>query len=186
MLSALPIFQYATTLAPASIHKHMKLLMRSFLWKGGKQDSKKFSLVKWEQVILPYDKGGLAIKIPSFSNRAMGFKLIWRFLNDKGSWWVEVLKKKYLNGPSFNLLSDPIIERPCTPVWKLIKKVLPQFRENISKAPGSGKEVNIWTDKIMGTRPISQSQNFKPLQRWMEANHLTSLYHISDWDQNNW
>jgi len=76
VLSALPIFQYATTLAPANTHKHMELLMRSFLWKGGKKDSKKFSLVKWDQVILPYDKGGHAIKISSFSNWAMGFKLI--------------------------------------------------------------------------------------------------------------
>jgi len=163
VLSALPIYQYAVTLAPASTHKHMELLMRSFLWQGGKQESKKFSLVKWEQVILPYDKGGLAIKIPSFSNRAMGFKLIWRILTGKGSWWVEVLKRKYLNGPNFNLLSETIVERSCTLVWKLIKKVLPQFRENISKVPGSGKEVNIWTNRIMGARPRNHIQNLRPL-----------------------
>jgi len=99
---------------------------------------------------------------------------------------VEVLKRKYLNGPFFNLISDPITERSCTPVWKLIKKVFPQFRENISKVPGSRKEVNIWTDKIMGTRPRSRTQNFRPLQSWMEENHLTSLFHISNWEQNNW
>eukprot|EP00253_Pinus_taeda_P012762 PITA_12762 len=32
LLSALPIYQYAVTLAPASAHKHMELIMRSFLW----------------------------------------------------------------------------------------------------------------------------------------------------------
>lgn len=85
ILSALPIYQYAVTLAPASTHKHMELIMRSFLWQGGKQDSKKFSLIKWDQVTLPFEKGGLAIKIPSLSNRAMGFKLIWRMLIGKGS-----------------------------------------------------------------------------------------------------
>lgn len=76
ILSTLPIYQYAVTLAPASTHKHMELIMRSFLWQGGKQDSKKFNLVRWDQVILPFENGGLAIKIPSLSNRAMGFKLI--------------------------------------------------------------------------------------------------------------
>lgn len=36
ILSALPIYQFATTLAPAGIHKHMELIIRGFLWKGGK------------------------------------------------------------------------------------------------------------------------------------------------------
>jgi len=137
--------------------------MRSFLWQGGRKDSKKFSLVKWEQVILPYEKGGLAIKIPSLSNRAMGFKLIWRLLTDKGAWWVDVLSKKYLNGTNSNLLSETIADRPCTLVWKLIKKVLPQFRDNISKVPSSGKEINIWKGKIMGTKPRNLNQNLRPL-----------------------
>lgn len=132
ILSALPIYQYAIIMAPASIHKHMELIMRSFLWEGGKQESKKFSLVKWKQTTLAYEKGGLSIKIPSLSNRAMGFKLIWRILTGNGSWWVEVIKMKYLRGPTSNIFSDPIAERPCTPLWKLIKKVLPQFRENTS------------------------------------------------------
>lgn len=61
ILSALPIYQFATTLAPASIHKHMELIIRSFLWHRGRQDSKNFSLVKWDQVILPFEKGGLGI-----------------------------------------------------------------------------------------------------------------------------
>lgn len=77
---------------------------------------------------------------------AMGFKLIWRILNGKGAWWTEVIKRKYLNGPNSNILSEPIVDRQCTPVWKLIKKSLPQFRNYISRAPGSGTDINIWTD----------------------------------------
>eukprot|EP00253_Pinus_taeda_P021165 PITA_21165 len=186
ILSALPICQYAIILAPARIHKHMEITLRSFLWQGGKQESKKFSLVKWDQVTLPYEKGGLSIKIPSLSNRALGFKLIWRILTGKGSWWVEVIKRKYLSGPNSNLLSEPIVERPCTPVWKLIKKVLPQFRENTSKFPGNGKSINIWSDKIMGSKPRNLHQASRPLQIWMEERNLTTLYDISTWNQNIW
>eukprot|EP00253_Pinus_taeda_P019011 PITA_19011 len=175
ILLALPIYQYAVILAPASIHKHMEIILRSFLWLGGKQESKKFSLVKWDQVTLPYEKGGLSIKIPSLSNRALGFKLIWRILTGKGSWWVEVLKRKYLSGTNSNLLFEPIVERPCTPVWKLIKKVLPQFRENTSKFPGNGKSINIWSDRIMGSKPRNLHQAFRPLQIWMEERNLTTL-----------
>eukprot|EP00253_Pinus_taeda_P010247 PITA_10247 len=186
ILSALPIYQYAVTMAPASIHKHMELILRSFLWQGGKQETKKFSLVKWDQVTLPYEKGGLSIKIPSLSNRALGFKLIWRILTGKGSWWVEVIKRKYLSGPNSNILSEPIVERPCTPVWKLIKKVLPQFRENTSKFSGNGKNINIWSDKIMGSKPRNLLQALRPLQVWMDERNLTTLFDISTWNHNNW
>eukprot|EP00253_Pinus_taeda_P015965 PITA_15965 len=186
ILSALPIYQFAVTLAPASTHKHMELIIRRFLWQGGRQDFKKFSLVKWDQVTLPFEKGGLGIKIPSLSNMAMGFKLIWRILNGKGSWWAEVIKRKYLNGPNSNILSDTIVDRQCTPVWKLIKKALPYFRNHISRVPGSGREINIWADRIMGSKPRNSTQNLRPLQIWMETKNLNSLYDISTWEHNSW
>eukprot|EP00253_Pinus_taeda_P016655 PITA_16655 len=162
-----------------------KETVKSEIW-GGRQDSKKFSLVRWDQVILPFEKGGLGIKILSLYNKAMGFKLIWRMLIGKGSWWVEVIKRKYLNGLNSNVLSKAIVERPCTPVWKLIKKVLPQFRNHVSKVPGNGNEINIWSDRIMGAKPRNLIQNLRPLQTWMEAKNLNFLYDISLWDHNSW
>jgi len=38
MLRAFPIYQFAVILAPESIHKKIKLIIRGFLWKGGKAD----------------------------------------------------------------------------------------------------------------------------------------------------
>lgn len=186
VLSGLPIYQYAVIMAPASIHKHMELIMRSFLWQGGKQDTKKFSLVSWDQVTLPYEKGGLSIKIPSLSNQALGLKLIWKILSGKGSWWVETIKRKYLSGPNSNILNEPIVDRPCTPMWRLIKKVLPHFRENVSKLPGNGKNIKIWVDRIMNSNPRNLLQELRPLQDWMEDRKITTLYDISAWNQNRW
>jgi len=37
---ALPIYQYVLIMAPVSAHKHMELILRSFLWQGGKQENK--------------------------------------------------------------------------------------------------------------------------------------------------
>ena len=93
------------------------------MWQGGKQDTKKFSLVKWDKVTLPLEKGGLGIRIPRLANMAMGYKLVWRILNEKEAWWTEVIKKKYLNGVNSNILSETIIDRKSTPIWKLIKKL---------------------------------------------------------------
>lgn len=186
VLSALPIYQFAITLAPASTHKHMELIIRSFLWKGGKQDSKKFSLVKWSKVILPLEKGGLGIRIPRLSNLAMGIKLIWKIINDKGAWWIEIIKKKYLNGANSNILEENIIERSSTPVWNLIKKALPQAKPWISKVPGNGEKINIWHDRIMGTDAREALPNLKPLQLWLDQAKQNTLYDISQWNQNEW
>eukprot|EP00253_Pinus_taeda_P009123 PITA_09123 len=186
ILPALPIYQFAITLAPASIHKHMELIIRSFLWQGGKQDTKKFSLVKWSKVTLPLEKGGLGIRVPRLANIAMGFKLIWRILSEKGSWWTEIIKKKYLNGVNSNILSETIIDRHCTPVWKLIKKSLPQFKSHISRALSNGRGINVWDDRIMGSEARGALPKFRPLQQWMMEANLKTLYNISQWDQNVW
>jgi len=116
----------------------------------------------------------------------MGFKLVWRMLMGKGSWWVEALKRKYLNGLHSNVLIEVIVERPCTPVWKLIKKFLPQIKNHISKSPRNGKEINIWTDRIMGSEPRNLLQQFNTLKLWMEAKNLHSLFDISVWKHNSW
>eukprot|EP00253_Pinus_taeda_P015197 PITA_15197 len=186
ILSALPIYQFATTLAPASIHKHMELIIRSFLCQGGKQDTKKFSLVKWSKVILPLEKGGLGIRVPRLANMAMGFKLIWRILSERGAWWTEIIKRKYLNGANRNILTETIIDRQSTLVWKLIKKSLPQFKFHISRALGNGRGISIWDDRIMGSEARGSLPNFGPLQRWMKEANLKTLYDISLWDQNCW
>ena len=68
-------------MALASAHKQKELIIRSFLWQGGKQDIKKFSLVRWEQVTLPYEKGGIAIRLPGLMNIALATKLIRRMIN---------------------------------------------------------------------------------------------------------
>jgi len=46
LLTTLPIYQYAITLAPSSIHKQIELVIRGFIWQGGKVETKKHSLVK--------------------------------------------------------------------------------------------------------------------------------------------
>eukprot|EP00253_Pinus_taeda_P002659 PITA_02659 len=186
ILSALPIYQFAITLVPASIHKHMELIICSFLWQGGKQDTKKFSVVKWSKVILSIEKGGLGIRVPRLANIAMGFKLIWRILIEKGSWWTDIIKKKYLNGPNSNILLETIIDRHCTPVWKLIKKSLPQFKPHISKALGNGSGNSVWDDRIMGMQARGDLPKYRPLQQWMNQANLKTLYDISQWDQNVW
>ena len=85
LLAALPIYQYAIIMAPASAHKQMELILRSFLWQRGEHENKKFSLVKWEKVVLPYEKGCLSIRKLGLMNAALGMKIVWRLITGKES-----------------------------------------------------------------------------------------------------
>jgi len=87
MLTSLPIYQFAAILAPESIYKQIELTIRSFLWKGGKSETKKFSLVKWDQVTSPYEKGGLLIRLLGFMNMAFVAKIAWRLITRDNCWW---------------------------------------------------------------------------------------------------
>jgi len=86
LLTTLPNYQCAIILAPASAHKQMELIIRGFLWKGGKHENKKFSLVKWEQVTLPYKQRGLSIRLLGLMNDALGMKMIWRMITGQEIW----------------------------------------------------------------------------------------------------
>jgi len=83
LLTTLPLYQYAVILALTSIHKQIELVIRVFLWQGGKVETKKLSLVKWGEVTEPYYKGGLAIRILRIMNLASGAKITWRFIIGK-------------------------------------------------------------------------------------------------------
>lgn len=101
ILTALPLYQFAAFLAPKSVHKQIELIIRSFLWQGGKPETKKFSLIKWEQVTSPYEKGGLSIRLPRMMNLALGPKIAWRFIIGDNCWWKHVLESTYLNYSHF-------------------------------------------------------------------------------------
>jgi len=121
LLTTLPIYQYVVTLAPASIHKKIELVIRGFLWQGGKVETKKHSLVKWDEVTLPYEKFGLEIRILGIMNLALGEKITWIFITGESSWWKKILEVKYMNHNRALLL------RKCYPIRPL-SIIIPNFK----------------------------------------------------------
>jgi hypothetical protein len=87
VLSALPIFQFSSLLAPQNVKNSISILLRRFLWEGGKTDKKKYHLIKWDIVKHPKESGGLGIKDPGLSNLAMGEKILWNLVSGRNDWW---------------------------------------------------------------------------------------------------
>jgi len=121
-ISSLHLYQFSLHQAPAPFHYKMEVVLRQFLWQGGKNDKKKFNLVNWKQVIESQDQVGLGIKSPKFLNLAFEGKIVWRFITGLPTWWKRVLEIKYLNYPRQQLLDKYIPNRDSSKIWCLCKR----------------------------------------------------------------
>lgn len=87
---------YFMSLFPISKKVEHKLdrIRRNFLWDGS-NNSHKFHLVKWDQVIQPKSRVGLAIRDLGINNKCLLMKWLWRYATTDSSLWKEVIKAKH-------------------------------------------------------------------------------------------
>ena len=129
ILSSYPIYTSSMILAPKKVITNICKEIRKFLWQGGKTQTKKFHLVKWEIIKRAKSHGGLAFRDPKFTSKAMGAKLIWRLVTGKKEWWKEVLRKKYIKKPRTKML-DGEWKGKGTTLWQLCKDSINTITED--------------------------------------------------------
>nr|GEY04543.1 reverse transcriptase domain-containing protein [Tanacetum cinerariifolium] len=66
--------------------------IRSYFFNGSDPFCKKPTWVKWKNVLVSKDKGGLGNSSLYALNRDLMFKWVWRFLSQNSSLWVNVIK----------------------------------------------------------------------------------------------
>ena len=187
ILSTLPIFQFSSLLAPKGILKDLAQLIHKFLWQGGKSNHKKIHLVNWDTITLPKKSGGLEIKDPEVTNIAMGAKILWRIVTREKEWWKMALIKKYRMGGRKRCMDKTLDPQPGWKIWKLIRIVIPLFKEHLSWIPRNGKMIRLWQDPIMGVDLNSCEEETCDLKRWMLDEYKHTLYYNLAWNENgNW
>jgi hypothetical protein len=138
VLSALPIFQFSSLLAPQNVKSTISSLLRCFLWEGGKTDTKKFHLIKWDIVKHPKENRGLGIRDPGLSNLAMGEKILWKLVSGENDWWKRILQKKYLIGNRLRCLDQRHSLDSGSPIGKLLSTSIPLIQRHLTWIPGNG------------------------------------------------
>ncbi|MCI07485.1 LINE-1 reverse transcriptase like, partial [Trifolium medium] len=91
VLASLPLYFFSFYKAPHCILKQLVRIQRNFLWGGGVED-KKLCWVKWDQICLPKEQGGLGVKNLELFNLALLSKWKWRFLADGDAVWADLLR----------------------------------------------------------------------------------------------
>ena len=104
--------------------------------------------------------------------------MLWNVIAPKPSWCSRVIQNKYFPGPRLRCLKGDSMKKKGTMVYKLCKKSLPQFLENLYWIPGNGKMISIWQDVIQGKPP----PNLPRLNNWMNALGYKILWDISEWE----
>jgi len=96
VLHSMPLYLFSILAAPKWVLKEIKNLQRNFLW-GGCGENRKWALIKWDKVCLPKKAGGIGLRDPENSNKAMGGKIWWRWLAHPNTPWASLWTSKYAN-----------------------------------------------------------------------------------------
>ena len=67
---------------PKSVLREFRSIQRNFLLEG-RETKDKFTLVSWDKVSTPKDKGGLGLKDHEVVGEVQGAKIWWRWCNYK-------------------------------------------------------------------------------------------------------
>ena len=105
---------------PAGVANHLEKLQRDFLWSG-LGDEKRLHLVRWKNICMPLQSGGLAIKNLRLFNEALLGIWIWRLCTERDLLWRKVIEAKYgcaRGGWSWNPVTSPY----WVSLWKTISK----------------------------------------------------------------
>jgi hypothetical protein len=156
VLSSLPIFQFSALHAPAGIKRELAKITRKFLWQGGKDNEKKFHMVKWEITCAPKENGGLGIRDPEKLNLALGAKVIWRIITGGKEWWKRALCIKYMNTNRKRCVDGIDPGKTGSPIWKLVRASIPLIQTRLNWDPGNGKKIKIWEDNYSESGILSK------------------------------
>ncbi|XP_071712558.1 uncharacterized protein [Rutidosis leptorrhynchoides] len=115
----------------------------------------KIAWVKWEDIILPYDLGGLNLGSLRNKNLSLICKWWWRFKTETSTLWAKIISSIY--GPSGGLGPGGVTSNVGSSCWTSIIKTSfflyelgLNFSLSFTKNIGDGSSVSFWNDIWIG------------------------------------
>lgn len=142
--------------------KRFETKLRNFLWKD-KEDDKKLSLIKWDNICEPIECGGLGIKKPQCQNEALGDKLVWRLYQEGDKKWAKILYHKYLDPTDPKSLFRMRRLPKGSDCWNFISKCRGIINKYLTWDVAAGDKALFWEDSWDGHPPIQASSNLENL-----------------------
>ncbi|XP_071739373.1 uncharacterized protein [Rutidosis leptorrhynchoides] len=129
---------------------HIEKLIRGFLWCQGELKRGK-AKVRWDDVCLPKEEGGLGIKRLKSWNTALMASLLWRLLTAKNLIWVDWVRYYKLADRS---LWEIGIDANASWSWHKLLQIRPLVRYSFMYQVGNGHTPLVWFDIWSNVGPL--------------------------------
>jgi ribonuclease HI len=177
VLESLVVFWMTLERIPNRIIIILRRLSFNFLWNGqvGKH---RFHLCSWQTLSKPRKAGGWGLKNLSTFNSTLLASSFWRAVTHN-SIWHRIINDKYLGSlPFLNWLRKPSFQlKRASPFWKGLVASSPVILHWLRWKPGSGKEILIGRDMILGLGDLSLLS--PPLRSRLSSLNFSYLAQIS-------
>lgn len=186
VLGSLPIYYLSLFRAPLKVINRLESIRRKFFW-GGIEKEKMLYWVKWDNILLSNDMGGLNIGSIRCKNHGLLGKWKWRFLNETNALWRKVIIELYGSNGGFDGNVGSGLKQG---VWKsilanckAIDNIGISFSNSFMKKLGDGSNTNFWDDiwceagrHLMDLFPrlyaLESKKDCKVSERWVFSNGM--------------
>ncbi|KAI5015229.1 hypothetical protein ZWY2020_056619 [Hordeum vulgare] len=107
-------------------------------------------MVKWADIYLPKDRGGLGIPASRRMNIALMLRWVWRILQGDGGLWLQLIDAKNLRGRP--LLACSL--STGSQFWKYIQGIKNDIRLGLRFLVGNGYGTQFWLDPWLDGEPL--------------------------------
>jgi hypothetical protein len=155
VLESLAVFWMTLERIPNKITSLLRRLAFNFLWNG-RAGKRRIHLCSWETLSKPRRAGGWGLKNLHTFNTALLASSFWRAVT-QGSIWHRIIVDKYLGSlPLCNWIRRTTFQtKRASPIWKGLVASTPVILHWLRWKPGTGKEIKIGKDMIIGLEESS-------------------------------
>uniref|UniRef100_A0A8I6X0D4 Reverse transcriptase domain-containing protein n=1 Tax=Hordeum vulgare subsp. vulgare TaxID=112509 RepID=A0A8I6X0D4_HORVV len=132
-LASLPMYMMGMYILPEGVHNAFDKELARFFWHAG-DGRPKYHMVKWDDVCVPKDRGGLGIPASRRMNVALMLRWVWQILQGDGGLWLQLIEAKYLRGRP--LLACSLANG--SQFWKSIQSIKHEIRLGLRFSVGDG------------------------------------------------
>eukprot|EP00253_Pinus_taeda_P028233 PITA_28233 len=145
VLQAMPLYLFSILAAPKWVLKSIRNLQRNFLWNSA-ATNRKWALVKWSNVCMPKEKGGIGLRDPEKSNSIMNAKIWWQWITCPEKPWGQIWTAKYAGNRPQEELIRLIPSENGSAIWNAAKQHYQLIQKHIFWEIRNGRTARFWTD----------------------------------------
>jgi hypothetical protein len=160
VLSSVPVYFLSFFKAPSGIISSLDSIFSNFFWWEG-EDVRKISWIKWDNICLNKENGGLGVKRLKEFNISLLGKWVWRLLEDRESLWNVVIRAKYGEEGGRVRFGEGV----GSVWWRNLNQIRRGvglvdsgwLSDNIIRRVGDGRDTLFWVDPWLDDCPLART-----------------------------